>query len=91
MFPVGLDVILLPTTVARIAQQCPNVVGLKDASGRLERVTELQALGCKLTLLTGNDDNTIEFMQLGGRGVISVTAKSCTCYDDCNDKGDVGG
>jgi 4-hydroxy-tetrahydrodipicolinate synthase len=65
---------LLPETVARIAKDCSHVVALKDASGKLERLAQLQDLGCDITLLTGNDDNTFEFMQLGGRGVISVTA-----------------
>jgi len=65
---------LLPETAARIAEAAPNVVALKDATGKLERLAEYKALGCKLLLLSGDDSSEMEFMLGGGHGVISVTA-----------------
>jgi len=63
-----------PETVARLAE-LPNIVGLKEASGSLERNRELVALlGSRLGLLSGDDDLACESMLGGFRGVISVTA-----------------
>lgn len=65
---------LLPETVVRIANECQNVVGVKDATGQLGRVSEYKKLGCKIDLLTGDDATALEFILAGGQGVISVTA-----------------
>jgi 4-hydroxy-tetrahydrodipicolinate synthase len=64
---------LLPATVARLAQ-IPNIVGLKEATGNLDRARELLKL-CpkKFELYSGDDATGMEFMLLGGKGVISVT------------------
>ncbi|MDP9415609.1 MAG: 4-hydroxy-tetrahydrodipicolinate synthase [Pseudomonadota bacterium] len=61
-------------TLARISK-LPNVVGIKDASGQLARVTA-QRLACgeDFIQLSGNDDMTLGFMAMGGVGAISVTA-----------------
>ena len=68
----GVD--LLPDTVARLADH-PGVVGLKEATGDLARVTTLrQGCGQDFLLLSGDDASAREFMLLGGQGVISVTA-----------------
>lgn len=65
---------LLPETVARLLN-VSNVVGLKDATGDLDRLRQLLALcGDKLDLYSGDDATAMEFMLLGGKGVISVTA-----------------
>lgn len=65
---------LLPPTVARIAE-LPNIIGIKEATGKLERLTEIQALTPPDFLLYSGDDATAcEFCLLGGHGVISVTA-----------------
>lgn len=65
---------MLPETVARLAE-LPNVVGIKEASGQLERVAQLRELcGEEFTLLTGEDGNARGFIALGGQGAISVTA-----------------
>ena len=52
-----------------------NIIGVKDATGDLKRV-ELQkkSMGNEFIQLTGNDDNALEFNQLGGVGAIGVTA-----------------
>ena len=52
-----------------------NVVGCKDATGDMDRARDLIArCGDRLTLLSGDDATALEFMRLGGRGDISVTA-----------------
>jgi 4-hydroxy-tetrahydrodipicolinate synthase len=65
---------LLPGTAARLAQ-LPNVVGIKEATGDLERVARLRELcGQGFDLFSGDDATACEFMLRGGHGVISVTA-----------------
>lgn len=65
---------LLPETVARLAAH-PNIVGLKDASNDLGRVTWHRRLITKpFTLLSGEDATAVGFMAMGGDGLISVTA-----------------
>ncbi len=66
---------LLPPTVARLAK-LKNIVALKEATGNLSRVSQIQALVNDETfiLLSGDDASFVDFMQLGGKGVISVTA-----------------
>ena len=60
-------------TVARLAK-LPNIIGLKDATGDLDRLPELKALVSDEFLLFSGDDATgCEFMLQGGSGVISVT------------------
>ena len=52
-----------------------NIVGVKDATGDLDRVDkQLKAMGREFIQLTGNDDNALEFNKRGGVGAIGVTA-----------------
>ncbi|MGE5202228.1 MAG: 4-hydroxy-tetrahydrodipicolinate synthase [Acidobacteriota bacterium] len=68
----GVD--LLPETAARLAAH-PRIVSLKEATGNLARLAELQArCGADLELLSGDDPIAAEAMLAGARGVISVTA-----------------
>jgi 4-hydroxy-tetrahydrodipicolinate synthase len=63
-----------PETVARLAN-IPNIVGLKEASGSVDRNRELVRLvGNKISLLSGDDDIAVESTLAGFKGVISVTA-----------------
>ena len=63
-----------PQTFARLAD-IANIVGLKEASGSLERNRELVSLvGDKVTLLSGDDDIAVDSTLAGFKGVISVTA-----------------
>jgi len=63
-----------PETVARLTE-VPSIVGLKEASGSLERNRKLVALvGDRLTLLSGDDDIAVESTLAGFKGVISVSA-----------------
>ena len=65
---------MLPETVARLAG-IPNIIGIKEATGKLDRVSEIQRLCGKDFLLYSGDDATArEFCLMGGHGVISVTA-----------------
>lgn len=65
---------LKPETVARLAK-IDNIVALKDATGDLTRVYKTRKLvGEDFKLLSGDDITFVEFMLLGGNGVISVTA-----------------
>ena len=61
-------------TMARLFE-LKNIVGVKDATGDLNRVEEqLKKMGKDFVQLTGNDDNALEFNKRGGIGAISVTA-----------------
>ena len=61
-------------TMARLFE-LKNIVGVKDATGNLDRVDEqLNLMGKEFIQLTGNDDNALEFNKRGGVGAISVTA-----------------
>ena len=79
---------LLPESVAALADH-PNIVAIKEASGNISQVAELAALvGDKLDIYSGNDDQIVPIMSLGGKGVISVlsnimpaaTQKMCIDY-----------
>ncbi len=61
-------------TMARL-YELKNIVGVKDATGDLDRVNQtLEKMGKDFIQLTGNDDNAFEFNKRGGVGTISVTA-----------------
>ncbi|MGE5400675.1 MAG: 4-hydroxy-tetrahydrodipicolinate synthase [Ignavibacteriales bacterium] len=64
---------LLPETILRIHENCPNVIGVKEASGDISQITRLMSMKSENFLVySGNDDQTIPVMALGGSGVISV-------------------
>ncbi len=66
---------ILPDTVLRLAEACPNIVSIKEASGSVERVSELRArLPEKFTILSGDDSLTVPFMAVGAVGVVSVAS-----------------
>ena len=63
---------LLPQTVAKLAKH-PNIVGIKEASGNISQIAELAALvGDEIAIYSGNDDQIVPVLSLGGQGVISV-------------------
>lgn len=65
---------LLPATVGRLSTHA-RVVGIKEATGKLERVAEIRQLTRPdFVLLSGDDATACEFMLNGGQGVISVTS-----------------
>jgi 4-hydroxy-tetrahydrodipicolinate synthase len=65
---------LLPATVERLADDS-RVVGVKEASGDISQVAELaRRVGDRIAIYSGNDDQVVPLMSLGGVGVISVLA-----------------
>ena len=61
-------------TMARLFE-LKNIIGVKDATGDLDRVNKtIKKIGKDFIQLTGNDDNALEFNRRGGVGAISVTA-----------------
>ncbi len=62
-------------TVNRLAHDSVNIVGIKEAGGNPDRVSQLRAaLGPKFTILSGDDSLTLPFMAVGAHGVISVAS-----------------
>lgn len=71
--PGRTGVNLLPATAIRIANECPNVVGFKAASGNLTQIKELiDNKPAHLNVFSGDDGLTVDIMEAGGLGVISV-------------------
>jgi 4-hydroxy-tetrahydrodipicolinate synthase len=65
---------MLPETIARLSS-VPNIIGVKEATGNLDRAREILRLcGPDFLLYSGDDATAAEFCLLGGHGVISVTA-----------------
>ena len=64
---------ILPETAVKIAKEVKNVVAIKEASGNISQVAKLAALadGC-IDIYSGNDDQVLPILSLGGKGVISV-------------------
>jgi 4-hydroxy-tetrahydrodipicolinate synthase len=78
-------------TMARLAR-LPNIVGVKDASGNLARVSaQRQACGEQFVQLSGNDDMALGFNAMGGVGCVSVTAnvapKLCSQFQEAMREG----
>lgn len=64
---------ILPETVVRLVNEVENIVGVKEASGNISQVAKLMELANgKVDLYSGNDDQIVPVMSLGGIGVISV-------------------
>ena len=85
---------LTAQTMAKLADH-PNIVAIKEASGNLSQIAEIAHLcGDKIDIYSGNDDQIVPIMSLGGKGVISVlsnlmpkaTSKICKDYLDGNVK-----
>ena len=62
---------ILPETIARIAEKCPQLVALKEATGSLDQASQVADL-CDVTILSGDDSLTLPLMSIGARGVVSV-------------------
>lgn len=62
-----------PATAARLIKEVDNVVGIKEASGNISQVAKIMHLtDGKADLYSGNDDQIVPILSLGGKGVISV-------------------
>ena len=78
---------IAPATVAALAEH-PNIVGIKEASGNISQIAQIAHLcGDKIDIYSGNDDQIVPVLSLGGKGVISVlsdllpAATSKMCHD----------
>lgn len=64
---------MLPSTVKALAAH-PNIVAVKEASGDISQIAELAATCPEITIYSGNDDQVLPILSLGGKGVISVSS-----------------
>lgn len=75
--PGRTGVNMTPETIARLAQECSNIIGVKEASGNLEQMEQIKALlPDDFLLISGDDGLTVEVIKRGGAGVISVLANA---------------
>ena len=64
-----------PETMARLANDCKNIIGVKEASGNLDQMSRIRQLCPKnFELISGDDSLTLPVLSIGGTGVISVAA-----------------
>ncbi|MBP5299669.1 MAG: 4-hydroxy-tetrahydrodipicolinate synthase [Lachnospiraceae bacterium] len=64
---------ILPATVVKLCTDVKNIVGIKEASGNISQIAKLAALADgKVEIYSGNDDQIVPILSLGGLGVISV-------------------
>lgn len=64
---------ILPQTVVKLCSEVHNIVGVKEASGNIAQITKLAALAQgRIDIYSGNDDQIVPILSLGGKGVISV-------------------
>ncbi|MCR4653984.1 MAG: 4-hydroxy-tetrahydrodipicolinate synthase [Eubacterium sp.] len=72
---------ITPQTAAYLCKNVKNIVGIKEASGNISQVAELKKLcGDDIELYSGNDDQIVPIMSLGGLGVISVLSDVAPKY-----------
>ncbi len=66
---------ILPETVARLVKDVDNIVGIKEASGNISQIVKLMTVtDGNVELYSGNDDQTVPILSMGGLGVISVVS-----------------
>ena len=64
-----------PETIAKLAHDCKNIVGVKEASGNLDQMSRIKQLsGGNFDLISGDDSLTLPVLSIGGTGIISVVA-----------------
>ena len=71
--PTRTGLTMKPETIVKLCREVPNIVGVKEASGNFSAIAEIMHLanGC-VDLYSGNDDQIVPILSLGGKGVISV-------------------
>lgn len=70
-----------PETIAYLVKNVENIVGVKEASGNISQVAEIAALtDGKCDIYSGNDDQIVPILSLGGKGVISVLSNVAPEY-----------
>ena len=79
--PSRTGINIQPKTVAYLVEHVENIVGIKEASGDIAQVAEMAALTKgKLDIYSGNDNQIVPLMSLGGKGVISVLSNVAPRY-----------
>ena len=83
-----------PEVMAKLARDCKNIIGVKEASGSLEQMLRIKEMCPKdFILLSGDDALTLPIMAIGGTGVISVAAnivpRDVVAVIDAFNKGDL--
>ncbi len=63
-----------PETVKKLVRSCENIVGIKEASGDISQITQLAAICPECDIYSGNDDQVVPILSIGGKGVISTIA-----------------
>ena len=64
---------ILPATLAKLHKECKNIVAVKEASGNITQIADVaQMCGPDFCIYSGNDDQIVPILSLGGKGVISV-------------------
>lgn len=64
---------LEPSTIVRLCREVPNITGVKEASGNISQAAKLMSLAQgSVDMYSGNDDQIVPLLSLGGKGVISV-------------------
>ena len=72
---------ITPETAAYLAEHVENIVGIKEASGNISQVAQIAALTKgKMDIYSGNDDQIVPILSLGGKGVISVLSNVAPKY-----------
>jgi len=89
-------VLIAPETICTLCREVPNIVGVKDATGNISGVARLMHMAAgDVDVYSGNDDQIVPILSLGGKGVISVlsnvapkqTHDICQMYFDGNVEG----
>ena len=71
--PSRTGVTMKPETIVKLCREVPNIVGVKEASGNFSAIAEILHLGgSDVDVYSGNDDQIVPLLSLGGKGVISV-------------------
>lgn len=92
--PGRTGVTMKPETIVKLCRDVPNIVGVKEASGNFSTIAEIMSManGC-VDLYSGNDDQIVPLLAMGGKGVISVLSNIAPrqTHDICEAffKGDV--
>ncbi len=92
--PSRTGMTMKPETIVKLCKEVPNIVGVKEASGNFSAIAEIMSMadGC-VDLYSGNDDQIVPLLAMGGKGVISVLSNIAPqqTHDICETffKGDV--
>ena len=84
--PSRTGVNIAPQTIVDLCRDVPNIVGVKEASGNFSAIAEIMQLSDgAVDLYSGNDDQIVPLLALGGKGVISVLSNIAprTAHDIC--------